>query len=80
MPVLTRVYRLHLLGRVEADLGRFVSSVGLQPQIGAQVEEASAEACRILQPDVMRIVDSFRVPLSAVNAPISRKLIHSCMS
>jgi acyl-CoA oxidase len=71
VPMLKELRRLYLLDAVLKDLGWFASNSLISPQTAKQVNEATAEACRVIAPHALELTDAFDLTDDMISAPIA---------
>merc|ERR1712142_1235551 len=71
VPMLKELRRLYLLDCVLKDLGWFAANSMISPQTAKQVNEATAEACRVIAPHALNLTDAFALTDDMISAPIA---------
>lgn len=71
VPILKELRRLYLLDCVLKDLGWFAANSMITPQTAKQVNEATAEACRVIAPHALQLADAFDLSDDMISAPIA---------
>lgn len=70
-PTLRKLFHLHLLSRIEADMSWFLINGLLSDKSAAEVLNWNRQLCADLAPDALNLVDAFGLPDEALAAPIA---------